>query len=105
MEEYYAGYVTCSSKEEGRKIAQAVVEKHYAACVNIIPAVESIYWWEGAMENSVEVMLIIKTKAAAIPALIKEVKSLHSYKVPEIIFFPLKEGNPDYLEWIGKEVV
>jgi len=70
------------------------------ACVNIIPKIHSIYWWEGKVCQDDEVMLISKSKQSLFPAIIKRVQSLHSYKVPEIISFPVSEGLPEYLNWI-----
>ena len=92
--------ITASSDEEARKIATALVNEKLVACVNIIPKILSIYWWEGKVCQDDEVMLISKSKQSLFPAIIERVQSLHSYKVPEIISFPISEGLPEYLNWI-----
>ena len=74
-----------------------------AACVNIIPGVRSLFWWEGKVEEADEHLLIVKTRAALFPEVTRIVKSLHSYDVPEIIALPITDGNQDYLDWLGRE--
>ena len=93
-------FITASSEEEAKKVATALVNKKLVACVNIIPKIHSIYWWEGKVCQDDEVMLISKSKQSLFPAIMDRVKSLHSYKVPEIISFPISEGLPEYLNWI-----
>lgn len=104
MQEYFVVYVTCKSKEEAHKIAQTVLENHLVACVNIVPLVESVFWWEGKLQIEEEVLLIMKTKEAAFEGLKEEIKRVHSYTVPEIIGLPIKKGNLEYLKWIEAEV-
>lgn len=96
-------FVTAANGKEARKIASVVVKERLVACVNIIKKIESIYWWHGKIEKSQEVLLIMKTKISLAKKLIIKVKSLHSYTVPEIIFLPIIEGNPDYIKWIEDE--
>ncbi len=93
-------FITASSEEEAKKVATALVNEKLVACVNIIPKIHSIYWWEGKVCQDDEVMLISKSKQSLFPAIMDRVKSLHSYKVPEIISFPISEGLPEYLNWI-----
>ncbi len=93
-------FITASSEEEAKKVATALVNEKLVACVNIIPKIHSIYWWEGKVCQDDEVMLISKSKQSLFPAIMDRVKSLHSYKVPEIISFPISEGFPEYLNWI-----
>jgi periplasmic divalent cation tolerance protein len=82
-----------------------VLLKHRrAACVNIVPTVSSWFWWEGKIESDRECLLIVKTKASALEELVGLVREVHSYDVPEIIALPILGGNPDYLDWIAKEV-
>ena len=100
---YAVVFVTASNIKEARKIASVVVKERIVACVNIVKKIESIYWWQGKIEKSTEMLLIMKTKISLSKKLIKKIKSLHSYTVPEIIFLPIIEGNPDYLKWIEKE--
>jgi periplasmic divalent cation tolerance protein len=101
MTDYGAVFMTAASAEEAETIAAALVEKKLAACVNIISAVQSVYWWEGKICREPEVFLMAKTKTSLFPQLAAEVKALHSYKVPEIIMLPIAEGSAEYLQWIG----
>lgn len=96
-------YVTCRSAEEARGIARAVVAERLAACANLLGGIESLYWWRGALEESREVALILKTSAALVPALTRRVKALHSYEVPCVVALPILGGNADYLAWLAAE--
>lgn len=98
-------FITVPSPEEGKKIAKALVEKRLAACVNIVPGLRSIYRWEGKICDDKELLLIAKTTEGLLKVLEQEVKSLHSYKVPEIIALPIVNGSRDYLEWIDENTV
>ncbi|MEE8381720.1 MAG: divalent-cation tolerance protein CutA [Thermodesulfobacteriota bacterium] len=93
-------FITASSEEEATKIATTLVEEKLVACVNIIPKIRSVYWWEGKVCQEDEVMLVSKSTKSLFPAIMDRVKSLHSYQVPEIISFPISEGLPEYLNWI-----
>lgn len=105
MSEHIVVYITVPSPEEGEKIAKALVEKRLASCVNIIPGLRSIYRWEGKVCDDKELLLIAKTTEGLFKELEKEVKSLHSYKVPEIIALPIVNGSRDYLDWIDENTV
>ena len=98
--EYSIAFVTTSNMDEARKIANALVGEKLAACCNIIPAVESVYRWEGKVNTDAEVLMVIKTRKSLEKNVIGRVRELHSYSVPEIIFLPLRSGNPDYLKWL-----
>jgi periplasmic divalent cation tolerance protein len=93
-------FITASSAQEAETIAAALVEKKLAACVNIMPAVQSLFWWEGKLCREQEVFMMAKTKTSLFPKLAAEVKALHSYKVPEIILLPITDGSAEYLQWI-----
>lgn len=97
-------FVTASSDKEARKIADLLLSQRKAACINIISGVASSFWWKSKVDVAAESLLIIKTKASALPRLIDLVKATHSYEVPEIIAMPILGGNPDYLSWIDAEV-
>lgn len=99
---YRVVLVTCGSIGEARGIARNVVEKKLAACANILSGVESIYRWKGKVERAREVLVGIKTTAARLRELEREVKRLHSYEVAEFIVLPLVAGSQEYLEWIEK---
>ncbi len=103
MEEYVVVYVTASNKEEAKKIGEALVKERLAACVNIYPEIESIYWWQGKVEESGEAALILKTRRSLVPKVIERVKQLHSYTAPCIIALPIVEGYEDFLKWIESE--
>jgi periplasmic divalent cation tolerance protein len=97
--------VTCGSPAEGRKISRSVVQKRLAACVNMpLSPVESCYTWKGKQEVTREYLLVMKTTAARLRELEKEVKRLHSYEVPEFIALPIPEGSERYLAWLHKSV-
>lgn len=101
---YAVVLITASSSEEADKIALALLEKRRAACVNIVPGLKSFFWWQGNIDRAGEFLLVIKTKASAVPGVIQTVKELHGYTVPEIIALPVIEGSCDYLNWIDSEV-
>lgn len=93
--------VTAPDRETARQISRAVVENRAAACVNILPAVESIYRWEGEVQTEQEILLLIKTRISLIDGtLIPLIKEHHPYQVPEIIALPITRGSADYLDWI-----
>jgi periplasmic divalent cation tolerance protein len=85
------------------KIARAVVEARLAACVNCLPGVKSVYRWEGAVEEAVEITLMMKTTASRYTELQESIQSHHPYKVPEIIAFPVTAGSEPYLTWVIEE--
>jgi periplasmic divalent cation tolerance protein len=93
-------FITAANKKEARRIAKGLIEEKLAACVNITGSIESLFWWKGKIDRAGEILLIVKTKKQLLNRLIKLVKSLHSYTVPEIIALPVIGGNPDYLNWI-----
>jgi periplasmic divalent cation tolerance protein len=97
-------YVTATNRKEADKIAQTLVSEKLAACVSIVPQVYSRYWWKGKIENSAELLLVIKTLASKYKALERRVKSLHSNIVPEVLAMPVLRGNPDYLKWLEESI-
>jgi periplasmic divalent cation tolerance protein len=96
--------VTAPDLKTARKLAQAVLGKRLAACVNIIPKLESHYWWQGKLEKSAEVLLLIKTTKSKLPALEKTVLANHPYDTPEFIATPLSHGNERYGAWLQDSV-
>jgi len=97
-------FTTCGSAEEARRIAQELVERRLAACVNILPQIESVYRWKGEVESATEWLLIIKTTADAFEQLRSALVKLHSYDVPECLEIAIEDGSAEYLEWIGESV-
>ena len=101
---YIVLLITAGNSEEANKIAEVLLNQRKAACLNIVPGVSSLFWWQGKVDSAQESLLIVKTKASLLPEVISLVKGVHSYDVPEIIALPIVGGNQDYLEWIDKEV-
>lgn len=93
-------FITASGEDEAVKIARSLVEARLAGCVNIIKNIRSVYRWEKTVEDEPEVLMIAKTQKNLFQELIKKVKELHSYTVPEIIALPIVEGSEDYLKWL-----
>jgi periplasmic divalent cation tolerance protein len=93
---------TCGSAEEAARIARTLVEKKLAACVNVMPAVRSVYRWKGAVEDQEETLLVIKSSRGLFDQLRTEIEKLHSYEVPEVIAVPIVEGAEGYLEWLER---
>ena len=91
---------TASSPEESKKIARTLVESRLAACVNIIPKIESVYRWEDKVEEAQEYLLVIKTTAEALTGVRDAIGRLHSYDVPECIALAVEGGSETYLKWI-----
>jgi periplasmic divalent cation tolerance protein len=104
MQDFIVVYVTAGSPAEGEHLARALVEERLAACVNRIAPVQSVYRWQGKVEQSEEQLLIIKTRKALFTTLGKRVRELHSYSVPEIIALPIIDGSDDYLQWLDEQV-
>lgn len=92
--------VTASSEEEAHRIAESLVKEKKAACVNIVPMVDSLFWWKDKLDSAQESLLLVKTKAALFPEIVGLVKRMHSYEVPEIIAVPIVAGSTDYLKWL-----
>lgn len=97
--------VTCASKEEARKISGRLLAKRLVACANIMPGVESRFWWKGKLDSAAELLLTMKTVRSNFKKIEKEIKRVHSYEVPEIIALPIVLASRDYLDWISRTIV
>jgi periplasmic divalent cation tolerance protein len=95
---------TAGSQEEALEIAHALVEGRLAACVNIVPQVESIYRWQNNVETAKELLLLIKTEVDLFGRVRDALKELHSYDLPECVMLEVEAGSPEYLKWIGESV-
>jgi len=96
--------ITCANRKEARRITLGLVGNKLAACVNIIEKIESVFWWQGKIDQAKEVLLVIKSKKSKLSKIIKLVRALHSYQVPEIIVLPIIGGFKPYLEWLDESV-
>ncbi|MDD3275622.1 MAG: divalent-cation tolerance protein CutA [Kiritimatiellales bacterium] len=97
-------YVTAPTREAAEQIAEAVVTEHLAACANILDGVISFFHWDGKLCREKEAVLILKTTEEKTDALTARIQELHSYECPCIVVLPIEGGNPDFLDWIVREV-
>ncbi len=102
--DYVVVFATVESEEQGKRIAEVLLEKKIIACANIVKGVDSHYWWKGRVEHSAELILVMKSRAELLEEIVKVVKENHSYEVPEVVALPIVGGNPDYLRWIDETV-
>jgi periplasmic divalent cation tolerance protein len=96
--------VTAPDRKTARALAKAVLQARLAACVNLVPRIESHYWWQGRLEHSSEMLMILKTTTARLPALEKIIQKKHPYTCPEFLVLPLQAGNKVYLDWLTASV-
>ncbi len=96
-------YVTAGSVAEAKTVGRALVEDRLAACANVIPGMASVYWWEGAVHEDSEAVLIVKTRDDLVARAVAKIKELHSADCPCVVALPITGGNPDFLDWIEKE--
>lgn len=97
--------MTAGSREEAARLAEMLVGAHLAACVQILPEMESIYRWQGRVHREPEVLLLAKTTAACFAELEREVRALHTYDTPEIISVPITDISAPYFEWLTGNVI
>ena len=93
---------TASSRKEALKIAEALLNQRLAACINLLPAITSFYWWKGRKEKASEILLLIKTRRSVFPQLEQCIRKHHSYSVPEVIALPITAASKPYLNWMLK---
>ena len=94
---------TCPDNTSARQLAQTLLSEKLAACVNLIPQVTSLYYWQGKMEESQEVQLVIKSRRTLFGVLQQRIQTLHPYEVPEILAMPVLNGSPAYLQWLQEQ--
>lgn len=95
-------FMTASNGEEAARLADMLVGAHLAACVQILPEMESVYRWQGTIERAAEILLLAKTTRSKFEELEREVRALHSYDTPEIIAVPVVAGSVSYVDWLIK---
>ena len=103
MERAVFVYTTYPSIVEAEKAGSALVERRLCACVNILPGMVSVYWWQGKIERGEEVVMIIKTRASLTEAVRAAVRDMHSYTTPAFLVLPIERVDPDYEAWLMAE--
>ena len=96
-------YTTFGTQENAKVVAKALVEAKLVSCANIFPAIESVYSWEGAVQNDQEIVVIFKTQEALFPSVRDKILELHDYDTPCIVSLPIEKGHQPFLDWIEKE--
>ena len=100
---HVAVYIITKNLKEARKVGSMLLKERLVACINIVPAIESMYWWKGKITHHGESLLVAKTRKELVSTIIQTVKKHHSYSVPCVNALPIIKGNPDYLKWLDKE--
>ena len=103
MQEFIVIFVTVGSSAEGERLAFSLVEERLAACVNRIRGIQSVYRWEGKVQDENEVLVLLKTQGRQYESLKARILALHPYEVPEVIAIPVERGHQAYLDWILRE--
>ncbi len=96
--------ITAPTQEKALEIARALLQARLVACVNLVPAITSLYWWEGQIQQDSEVLMIVKTEDSRLDLLQQQLPKLHPYSVPELVVLPVEGGLPAYLEWVRASV-
>jgi periplasmic divalent cation tolerance protein len=102
--DYRLLYTTCGSMEEARDIGGRLVKAGLVACVNIFDGMNSMYVWEGQLQDDKEVVMIAKTTEERVEAVMEKIRAAHSYDCPCILSLPISDGNPPFLAWIAEQV-
>jgi periplasmic divalent cation tolerance protein len=102
--EHVVLFSTTGSLEEASRIADHLVSNHIVACVNIVPSIHSIYWWDNKVQQDQEVLMILKTRKSKLEELEKAIRTLHTYQTPELIAWNLDYGIREYVDWIDNAI-
>ena len=94
--------MTAPSGEEAHRLARLLLESKKVACVNLVPGVTSLYWWEGKIQEDAEVLLIAKTPDEQVESVIEWIRAHHPYQVAEVLALPVAQGNPPYMAWVDE---
>ena len=100
--EYVIVLTTLPADADGAAFGRTLVEERLAACVNLLPVMESIFRWEGQIEQDTERQIVVKTSRERVPALWDRIRELHPYEVPEFVVLPIHDGSDAYLRWLGE---
>ena len=100
---YVLLYITTASRDEAMAIGRTLVEGNLAACANVLPGKTSVYRWHGAIEQSDETVLLLKTRADLVDQATRRVVALHSYECPCVVSLPVESGNPPFLQWVSEQ--
>ncbi len=103
MSDFRMIYVTAGSKADALALARALVGERLLACANVLDGATSVYWWDGAVQEDAEAVLVGKTRAALVQQVIERVRALHGYDCPCVVALPIEAGNPAYLDWLAAE--
>ena len=103
--QFFIVLVTAPNVKVARRLAKAALEKRLAACANLVPAVESHYWWRGKIERANEILIVFKSVRRHLPALEKLIIERHPYDTPEFLALPIAAGAKGYLDWLATESV
>ena len=103
-EKYRVVLVTAPDIEVGRKLAHAALNAHLVACANILPQIESHYWWRGKLESGAEVLIVFKTSVERLELLEETILQNHPYDTPEIVALPIRSGTVKYLKWMEESL-
>jgi periplasmic divalent cation tolerance protein len=95
--------ITAGDRAEAERVATALLEARLAACVNLLPSITSLFWWEGKIDRAEEVLLLVKTRRTLVARLVEVVGPAHSYEVFEAVALPIVAGSPAYLDWLLAE--
>ncbi|KFU90535.1 Protein CutA, partial [Chaetura pelagica] len=97
-------FISCLNEQIAKDIARAIMDKKLAAHVSILPKSLALYFWKGELEESTEILLLVKTRTSKISELSNYVRSIHPFEIPEVISLPIDQGNPLYLRWLEESV-
>ncbi|XP_060056039.1 protein CutA homolog isoform X2 [Erinaceus europaeus] len=100
---YSIVFVNCPNEQIARDIARAILEKKLAASVNILPKTSTLHFWKGEIEETTEILLLIKTKTSKIHMLSSYMRLIHPFEIPELFSVPMNQGDPHYLKWLKEE--
>lgn len=104
MEGYFIVYITAKDVEEARALGRMLVQRRLAACANVIPLIDSYYWWKGSLVEDREAIVLAKTAGRLVEPLMAAVREAHSYEVPAMLAIPAERVDPAYLSWLAAEL-